>query len=90
MLDYRKGKSTMTEQEACIAVAQDWRDLARAIRKEDRYASHVSEATKDAEMNAMLARADEIERGVIRSFTIAQRVHHKMTGECVPLLPNKE
>lgn len=76
----------MTYEEACKAVAQDWRDLARAIRDSDDYAAHVTEATKDKRLQDMLNEAFAIEQGVVGSFTIAQRVHYKMTGECVPLL----
>lgn len=74
-------------QAALTKVADDWRNLARAIRREDRYASHVTDATKEQAMLYMLARADEIEAGDVRSFTIWQRVDTELTGECVALLP---
>jgi hypothetical protein len=68
-------------------VAADWRTLAHAIRKENAYAAHVTEATKEAAMQDMLIRADEIETGDLRSFTVWQRVNTVLTGECVALLP---
>lgn len=76
------------ELEAALKkVAQDWRDLAHAIRKADRYASHVTEAKKDRNRDDMLARADEIEAGDAASFTIWQRVNTVLTGDCVAFLP---
>lgn len=70
---------------ACAKVANDWRGLARAIRKENRYAPHVADETKEKSMLAMLARADEIEAGDTASFTIWQRVNFELTDECVAL-----
>lgn len=72
-------------QEALRQVAEDWRELAYAIRREDAYAPHVAETTKDTAMRDMLARANEIEAGKVDSFTIWQRVNTKLTGECVAL-----
>lgn len=71
---------------ACKRVANDWRELAHAIRKNDDYASHVTEETKEKALNKMLTDADRIENGHVDNFTIAQRVHYAMTGECVALL----
>lgn len=71
---------------ALKTVAQNWRDLAHAIRKEDCYASHVTEATKDKYRDDMLSHADEIEAGYVHSFTIWQRLDTVLTGECVALL----
>ncbi len=71
---------------ACKQVANDWRELAHAIRLENAYAAHVTEETKQAAMDKMLLQADAIERGEVNNFTIAQRVHYAMTGECVALL----
>lgn len=70
---------------ALNAVADDWQQLAYDIRKEDRYASHVSEEKKDALLQEALHRAQEIRKGVIGSFTIWQRVNTKLTGDCVAL-----
>ena len=73
-------------QAALNAVADDWAALGRAIRAEDRYASHVTEETKDAALVKMLASAEAIRQGDVKSFTIWQRVNAKLTGECVALL----
>ena len=37
---------------ALASVASDWADMARAIRREDAYASHVTEADKDSYLAA--------------------------------------
>lgn len=73
---------------ACQKVAQDWRDIAHAIRRKDAYASHVTEARKLDALHSMLASADRIESGEVTSFTIWQRVNQELTGECVALLPS--
>ena len=77
----------MTEQQARKEVAQDWRDMAHAIHKEDAYASHVTDETKEQLLRDHLSFADDIESGVANGFTIWQRIRYKMTGECVALLP---
>lgn len=74
---------------ACKTVAEEWRNLAHAIRKEDAYASHVTETQKDNRLEEMLTHADEIATGNITCFSIAQRVHEKITGNCVPFLTIK-
>ena len=74
-------------QEALSAVADDWAALGYAIRREDAYASHVSEATKVNDLERFLSEADRIRQGEVNSFTIWQRVNEKLTGECVALLP---
>ena len=73
-------------QNALDKVANDWAALARAIRAEDAYASHVSEATKDANLVNGIARPDEIRAGKVDNFTIWQRVNTELTGDCVALL----
>lgn len=71
---------------ALASVASDWVDLAHAIRREDAYASHVTEADKDSYLAADLALAERIRNGEVKSFTIWQRVDTALTGECVALL----
>ena len=73
--------------DACKEVAQDWRDLAKAIKKEDSYAYHVTEETKEKDYQQMLIDADRIGIGEINNFTFWQRVNFKLTGESVALLP---
>ena len=75
-----------TLKAACKRVADDWRKLGYAIRKEDAYAAHVTPERKEQALNDMLDAADQIEAGNITSFTIWQRVNTVLTGECVALL----
>ena len=74
-------------QDALDKVASDWEELAKSVRKEDDYASHVSEFTKDDILRIQLVRAESIRNGEIRSFAIWQRVNTYLTGDCVALLP---
>lgn len=74
-------------QDAINNVANDWANLAYAIRKKDAYAPHVTEQQKDNQLIKMLVIAEEIRQGNINSFTIWQRVNNYLTGECVALLP---
>ena len=74
-------------QAALDAVADDWAALGHAIRRENAYAGHVSEATKDQLLARDLKTAERIRQGEVVSFTIWQRVNEKLTGECVALLP---
>lgn len=89
MMSFRTHTGEIVQGERLAAalseVAEDWRRLARAIRAEDTYAPHVTDDKKQADMQNMLDRADEIERGVVGSFTIWQRINTKLTGTCVPL-----
>lgn len=71
---------------ACKTVADDWRKLGHAIRQDDQYASHVTEAQKEKALADMLAIAERLEKGEIGSFTLWQRVNYELTGECVPFL----
>jgi hypothetical protein len=73
-------------QDAINNVANDWANLAYAIRKENAYAPHVTEKQKEDALNKMLTSAEEIRQGNINSFTIWQRVNNYLTGECVALL----
>lgn len=76
-------------QKALNTVADFWADNARAIRKENRYASHVTEDRKEKNLKDQLERAEQIRGGDIGSFTIWQRVNTELTGECVALLGGK-
>lgn len=67
-------------------VASDWEEMARSIRSEDCYASHVTLAEKEENLRADLALADRIRTGAAGGFTIWQRINTELTGECVPLL----
>ena len=73
--------------EAVKAVCNEWRELALAVRKEDSYASHVSEADKDEYMQQSITLANDLEAGKINpTFTDWQRINISLTGECVALL----
>lgn len=72
---------------ALSTVANDYRELAHAIRKEDAYAPHVTVEQKEHQLNKMLKLADEVEKGEVGTFTVWQRVNTVLTGECVALLP---
>jgi len=68
-------------------VADKWAENAKAIRKNDNYASHVTESTKDLRLEQGLRFAEYVRAGHIESFTISQRVNTFLTGECIALLP---
>lgn len=72
---------------ALAIVANDWRELAYAIRRADKYAAHVTEETKDTNLSRDLECADRVQAGEVSSFTIWQRVNTALTGECVAFLP---
>lgn len=75
-------------QAARDAVAEDWRELHRSIRKSDDYADHVTEEQKDDNLRRALATADGISAGKFdNQFWAWQRINLKLTGECVALLP---
>jgi hypothetical protein len=72
---------------ACKMVAAWMRENARATRKSDDYASHVTEEKKDKILVARLQLADEVERGEhLHTFWCWQRVNEILTGECVGFL----
>jgi len=72
--------------DALNKVADDWAKIQRGIRKEDKYADHVSEKTKEENLTKGLERAEEIRNGKnIDNFTIWQRINTELTGESVPL-----
>ena len=71
---------------ALASVADEWAGMARAIRLEDAYASHVTDADKDSYLAEDLALAERVRAGEVNSFTIWQRVNTALTGECVALL----
>jgi len=73
---------------ACESVAQWYEDNARAVRGEDAYASHVTEAQKDKNMQDQFAWAESVrQRENLNNFSVWQRVNTELTGECVAFLP---
>ena len=76
-------------QKARNTVADFWRDNAIAIRKEDLYAKHVSEETKEKRLQDQLAQAERIRAGTEpMGFWLWQRLNTELTGECIAFLPN--
>ena len=74
-------------QAACEAVAQWYEENARAVRKEDAYASHVTEARKEQALLDKYAWAEKVrQRKNLHNFSVWQRVNAELTGECVALL----
>ena len=73
-------------QEVLSKVANDWEQLGYDIKKQNLYASHVTEETKQKDLQKHIDTANEIRNGVINSFTIWQRVNTELTGNCVALL----
>lgn len=74
-------------KEALNYLADFWESNAKAIHKEDGYASHVTEETKDLRLEQGLAYAREVRLGHIEDFTSQQRLNTYLTGECIALLP---
>jgi hypothetical protein len=75
-------------QAACKAVAQWQEENARAIRREDTYASHVTEEQKEQALSEYLAWAEKNRKQEnLHNFSVWQRVNTELTGECVALLP---
>lgn len=75
---------------AALNKVADWyAENARAIRKEDLYAGHVTEATKDAQLAKGLEFAEQVRRGEARGFASWQRINTELTGECVALLGSR-
>ena len=74
--------------EARNAVADDYAKLARDIRTENCYASHVTEEEKEQYLREGLETAERIRNGTEHGgFWLWQRLNTKITGECVALLP---
>ena len=71
---------------ALNAVADWYAENARAIRREDTYASHVTEETKERLLTEGLAFAAQVRRGEVGGFSVWQRINTHLTGECVALL----
>jgi hypothetical protein len=71
---------------ALDAVADFYATNAHAVRASGDYASHVTEATKDAMLAKSLALAADVRAGRAMGFSVWQRVNGELTGECVALL----
>lgn len=74
-------------QEALDAVATWLVENTLAIRAEDCYADHITEAQKDEHLREGIDRAVRIRAGTEPwTFWLWQRVDTHLTGECVPFL----
>ena len=85
----RNGKTVSGDAllNACKRVAQELRESAEEVKKENAFASHVTDVEKEAYIKRYwLDIADTVERGNITSFTIWQKINYVLTGECVALL----
>jgi len=77
-------------QTACESVAHWAEQNAYAIRNEDEYASHVTEAEKDEYLRQDLEWAEKIRKQEnLHNFSVWQRVNAELTGKCVAFLPKK-
>lgn len=75
-------------QNAREVVAKDWAEMVQSVRKEDPFASHVTEAEKDDFLAEGLSFAKSIAKGWHdNNFTIWQRLIEILTGKCPALLP---
>ena len=75
-------------QEARRQVAAEYIRNARAIRKGDAYASHVTEKTKDGVLREQVKTAREIASGKHdHAFWCWQRLQYVMIGKSIALLP---
>lgn len=70
-------------------VATDYETNALAIRREDPYASHVTEEHKDKLLTEELDYAENVRQGESVDFTTWQRVNYLLTGESVAFLTKK-
>ena len=80
---------TKSIQDARVYAAKINHECAdHALDDDFGFASHVTLDDKLKYINKQRAYAYEIERGVHdHNFTIWQRMHYFMTGDCVPFLP---
>jgi len=79
----------MILQQARIYAAKINRDIAKnALNNNFGFASHVTHEDKLEYIEKNIKQADEIEQGLHdHNFTVAQRMHYYLTGNCVALLP---
>lgn len=93
MMRFRTHTGELIEGEqlrAALNAVADWYEAnARAIRREDCYASHVTETRKDELLNKGLEFAASVRRGEQLGFSVWQRLNAHITGECVAFLPKE-
>ena len=73
----------------CIEVSNDLIELAHDIYRENAYADHVTQETKDKILADSLKDAERIKNpeNIGYELWIFQRLDTKLTGECIGLLP---
>ena len=67
-------------------VAEELIQLYNLIYKEDEYAAHVTEEIKLQDLKNGLFRAEDVRKGVLKSFMDWQLVDTELTGECITFL----
>lgn len=78
----------MRKQDARIYAALVHRAIAAEALTADYYADHVTMQQRQEIKERELKLAEEIERGEHdHNFTVAQKMHYFLTGECPALLP---
>lgn len=75
-------------QEARDTIADNHATLSKKIRKQDRYASHVTEEQKEDYLSASLVTAERIRKGLHdNDFWCWQSIVFELTGKSPALLP---
>lgn len=75
---------------ALHAVAEELRAMYYAIKEEDLYADHVTEAYKAQALKDGLDHVAHVESGIIETFTDCQRLNTKLTGKCIAFFYSKD
>jgi hypothetical protein len=77
-------------ERAFSSVADFWASNARAVRREDAYANHVTEETKEEILQRQLERSNNI-RNMTEpmGFWLWQRINEQLTGKCVALFSHE-
>jgi hypothetical protein len=79
---------TINKQQARRLAAAHYIRNARAIRREDAYASHVTDAIKDGVLKEQIETAREIVLGKHdHAFWCGQLIEYKTNGNSIALLP---
>jgi hypothetical protein len=79
--------NNLTLNQARKKCADFFLENAKQIREENPYAAHVTGEEKELDYNKRVKFSEEIREGKHDgNFTVAQRIHFYMTGNCVPFL----
>jgi len=78
----------MNIKQARVYAAKIHREIAAEALTADYYANHVTTEKRQEIKERNIKLAEEIERGEHdHNFTVAQKMHYFLTGECPALLP---